>query len=263
MLSPQFSHDVSSTVNQKCDYFEWDFFSKNNDVSFYIDSDMFKGINDKNDGKLKFLWLLESHYFNNNSFELIKNNLNNILDTYELIFTYDDFLIELNPKFKWVPAMGSWIKTPLVNKKSKLISMITSGKQMTPQQVFRYNYAQSVVNHVDVFGRGFYEINNKEQGLNDYMFSICIENDTRDTYFTEKILDCFATGTIPVYKGTKNILNHFNPDGILFLDEISLNDLTKELYVSKINAINDNFERVKSYMCPENFIYINYIKKYF
>jgi hypothetical protein len=262
MLSPQFSHDISSTVNQKCDYFEWDFFSKKNDISFYIDFDMFKGINEKNDGKIKFLWLLESHYFNNNSFELVQNHLDAILDTYELIFTYNESLLSLHSKFKWVPAMGSWIKSPSVHEKTKLISMITSNKQMTPQQIFRCNYAESVRNTIDVFGRGFFPIENKEDALNDYMFSICVENDTRDTYFTEKILDCFATGTIPVYKGTKNILNHFNPDGILFLDDISLNDLTKELYVSKINAINDNFERVKSYICPENFIYINYIKKY-
>lgn len=263
MLSPQFSHDVSSTVNQKCEYFEWEFFSKNNDISFYIDSDMFKGVKDKNDGKIKFLWLLESHYFNNNSFELIKNNLEIILDTYELIFTYNDSLLQLNEKFKWVPAMGSWIKSPKITEKTKLISMITSNKQMTPQQIFRCNYAESVKNQVDVFGRGFNEILEKEQGLNDYMFSICIENDTNDTYFTEKILDCFATGTIPIYKGTKNIINYFNSDGIIFLDEILLIELTKELYMSKIDIIKDNLNRVKKFMSPENYMYINYLNKYF
>ena len=44
------------------------------------------------------------------------------------------------------------------------------------------------------------------------MFSVCIENDVYDTYFTEKILDCFATGTIPIYKGTKNklVIQTFN-----------------------------------------------------
>jgi hypothetical protein len=50
---------------------------------------------------------------------------------------------------------------------------------------------------IDVYGRGISEIPNKEVGLKDYMFSFAVENDTYDTYFTEKILDCFATGTIP------------------------------------------------------------------
>ena len=62
------------------------------------------------------------------------------------------------------------------------------------------------------------------------MFSVCIENTTHDTYFTEKILDCFATGTLPIYKGTKNITKYFDGNGILFLDEININELTPELY---------------------------------
>ena len=63
------------------------------------------------------------------------------------------------------------------------------------------------------------EIPNKEIGLKDYRFSFCVENDTYDTYFTEKILDCFATGTIPVYLGAPDIGNHFNMDGIIILSE--------------------------------------------
>ena len=37
--------------------------------------DVIRGIQDKNDGKLKFLWTLESKYFNNGCFDFIKNNL--------------------------------------------------------------------------------------------------------------------------------------------------------------------------------------------
>ena len=35
------------------------------------------------------------------------------------------------------------------------------------------------------------ENENKEVGLCDYMFSVVIENGIYETYFTEKILDCF------------------------------------------------------------------------
>ena len=51
------------------------------------------------------------------------------------------------------------------------------------------------------------------------MFSIAIENASYETYFTEKLLDCFATGTIPVYYGAPDIGDYFNKDGIIDLSE--------------------------------------------
>jgi hypothetical protein len=91
------------------------------------------------------------------------------------------------------------------------------------------------------------------------MFSICSENDTFDTYFTEKILDCFATGTIPIYLGTKKITNFFDENGILFLEDIDLNTINEELYFSKIESVKNNFNLVQQYLCPEDFIAKNYI----
>jgi hypothetical protein len=106
------------------------------------------------------------------------------------------------------------------------------------------------------------EIENKEDGLKDYMFSISIENDTYDTYFTEKILDCFATGTIPIYKGTKKIVEHFNSEGIIFLDDINIDKLSPELYYSYMDAIKDNFERVKKLYTLDDWIYNKYLINY-
>ena len=133
--------------------------------------------------------------------------------------------------------------------------MVTSNKTITPQQKFRVDFANTNKNKIDIYGRGFNEITNKEEGLDDYMFSICIENATHNTYFTEKILDCFLTGTVPVYTGTKNITNFFDTDGILFLDKIDINDLTHNLYQSKIKSIEDNFISATKFMLPEDIIY--------
>jgi hypothetical protein len=262
MKSREFSMGTCSTGNRELDKFKWDFFSNENNISVYLDSDARIGMENKNDGKIKILWTIESRWFNNGTFDFIKNNMAELLETYEMIFTYNDELLEYSNKFKWIFAMGSWIKNPQVHKKNKLLSMITSNKIGTEQQRFRYNFAINNIENFDIYGRGFKEIVDKEEGLNDYMFSICIENDTFNTYFTEKILDCFATGTIPVYKGTRNIVNHFNADGILFLDDIKISDLTQDLYNSKLSAITDNFERVKNYMLPENYMYERYLKNF-
>jgi hypothetical protein len=90
------------------------------------------------------------------------------------------------------------------------------------------------------------------------MFSVVIENGFYESYYTEKILDCFATGTIPVYLGSPDIGNHFNKDGIIELtDEF---DVSEEIYYSKMSAIKDNLERVKDMEILEDFIYKNYLE---
>ena len=259
MISGAFSHDVGCTVNKRPNFWEWDFNTQDNDISFYLDGDIQRGFNDANNGKKKYLWTLESPQFNSDVFNTIKNNLDKTLSTFEMIFTYNDELLSLNEKFKRVPAMGSWIKEPKIHKKSKLISMIVSNKQWSPQQTFRFKFAQDNKDKIDLFGRGINEIPQKEDGLVDYMFSVCSENDTFDTYFTEKILDCFATGTIPIYLGTKKITNFFDENGILFLEDIDLNDINEELYYSKIDSVKNNFNLVQQYLCPEDFIAKNYI----
>lgn len=261
MISGQFSHAKSSTWYKSCDFFSWDFDSKKNNISFYIDGDVQEGIKDSGDGKKKFLWTLESNKFNSNVFDYIENNLELVLETYEMIFTYNDKLCDIDNKFKWVPAMGTWIENPKIHEKNKMVSMITSNKTMTEQQKFRVDFANNNKHLMDVFGNGFNPIKNKEKGLNEYKFSVCIENDTFDTYFTEKILDCFATGTIPIYKGTKNITKYFNKEGILFLEDINLESLNEDLYFSKIEAVKDNFQRVLEYNTVEDWIYNKYLKE--
>lgn len=262
MLSRVFSHANCSTEWKVPKQIKWDFFSYANPISVYVDRDVEKGIKDHGNGKKNFLWLLESRYFDGGAANFIKNNLDSVLESFEEIWTYDVELLSLNEKFKWCPAYGTYIKDIFVRNKTKNISMITSNKTMTEQHKFRYNFAIGNKDKFDLFGRGFKEIQEKEEGLNEYMFSVAIENDTYDTYFTEKILDCFATGTIPIFKGTKRIVEHFNPDGILFLDEINLSELNTELYQSKMNSILENCQIVKQYDVLDDWIYNNYLSFY-
>jgi hypothetical protein len=266
MLSHSFAHDKGSTANKPPVNIEWCFNSYDNPISVYIDNDLFKGIQDhKNDGgsRKKFLWLLESRQFDLGASNNVKNNLTKVLETFEQIWTHNDELLRLNPKFKWTPSYGSYIKEFGIHPKTKLASMITSDKKWTGQHKIRYNFAMSNRDKIDLYGRGINEIPNKEIGLKDYMFSFAVENDTYDTYFTEKILDCFATGTIPVYMGTRKIVEYFNSDGILFFDgNFDISILTPELYYSKMEAIKDNYNRVQEYSILDDWIYKNHLINY-
>ena len=91
------------------------------------------------------------------------------------------------------------------------------------------------------------------------MFSVAIENAKYDDYFTEKILDCFASGTIPIYYGTDNISNYFNSNGIIKLKDLIFDDLTPDLYYSKMEFVKENFEKVLEMEVLEDYIYKNYL----
>ena len=88
------------------------------------------------------------------------------------------------------------------------------------------------------------------------MFSIVVENSIEADYFTEKILDCFLSGTIPIYVGSKTTSNYFDSDGIIYFEGDEdlpsiLEKLNNDLYESKIKSVKNNFELAKQYMFPE------------
>ena len=66
----------------------------------------------------------------------------------------------------------------------------------------------------------------KQKTSSEYKFSICFENLSYEGYVTEKIIDCFNSGVIPIYMGAPDI-NDFVPENsfIDFRDFGSLSDL--------------------------------------
>tara|TARA_B100000424_G_scaffold118274_1_gene89307 strand:- start:3788 stop:4597 length:810 start_codon:yes stop_codon:yes gene_type:complete len=246
-----------SVHGKESKYIKWINNGNSAEGTFYIDNTINEGINDKRQG-LKYLWLLESKYIKPGLVESIIEHKEIIENTYDLIFTHDQRLLDLGDQYKWVPAQGFWIKEPKIYDKTKMISMISSNKKMCEGHLKRLEWVEMIGDQVDLYGRGFNEIEFKEEGLCDYMFSVAIENGEYNTYFTEKLLDCFATGTIPVYLGAPDIGNHFNMDGIITLsDEF---DISEEIYYDKMDAIKDNLERAKKMEILEDFIWENYLQ---
>jgi len=225
--------------------------------TFYVDSAIGMAFQDDVIGP-KYAWILESAAILPQVTDWVKMNSSKVAEKFDTIFTHNKDLIEIDPeKFKWVPAQGTWIKELKIYEKTKMISMISSNKNMCEGHRKRLEWVERFQGQVDFFGRGFStEIGLKEEGLCDYMFSIAIENASYETYFTEKLLDCFATGTIPVYYGAPNIGDYFNKDGIIDLNEEF--NVSDEIYYSKMDAIKDNLERTKKMEILEDFIWENY-----
>lgn len=228
------------------------------DYKFYIDHEIF--LCDEYQPN-NIAYILESRQFVGEVVYHFKLMYKELLDNFKLMLVNDLSLLKLDERIKWSPPSFCWIEDPSVRDKTKLVSMISSSKQMCAGHLKRLEYVSKFRDSLDLYGRGHREIDKKEQGLDDYMFSVAIENDQYGGYFTEKVIDCFATGTIPVYLGDPKIGKHFNLDGIIILDDkFTVDSLTPDLYYSKIDAVRDNFERSKEFFSAQNYIYNNYLK---
>lgn len=97
-----------------------------------------------------------------------------------------------------------------------------------------------------------------------YKFVLAFENAELDEYITEKILNPFRAGTIPVYFGSKQISNYFNPkrfievtsieetvgkiQNLLTNDSLWLEMVNEPIFVKSTAEIIDNIiEKMKKY----------------
>ena len=111
----------------------------------------------------------------------------------------------------------------------------------------------------------------KAAALRSVMFHIAIENVSQRSYFSEKLLDCFLTRTVPVYWGCRaNLGEYFDLGGVILVGEgaaaapaadseeawlearateliAAVNALTPRDYAARQASIDDNFERAKAW----------------
>ena len=181
-------------------------------------------------------------------------------DNFTLIFTHDSRILE-KPNAYFFNWANVWYTSD--SPKTKGISLVSSWKDWCPLHKARISLAQlfSMSNKVDVYGTWNDPNKNPElvvpvkDYLENYKFSIIIENDIDDLWYTEKILNCFSTKTVPIYLGARKIGDVFNEKGIIRVNDWMeipevVNNLDIDSYDSYLPYINDNFERVKEYTTP-------------
>jgi hypothetical protein len=268
-----FPVEYSGCSNIKPKHFSWSV--EDCPIKVFIDSAIIPGIRyQKKPVEKKIAWIEEScaiFYSWICPEEIWEKNLEKISNNYDLVFTSDKKWVDKYPNIKFAYAGSNlpWIKNKNIFSKTKNISLIASEKQTTTGHKLRHHIANLHKNDIDLYGGvlGSKKLSpgipwgDKSEGLNDYMFSVTIENDKYETYYTEKLTDCFATGTIPIYWGSPDIGNIFNKNGIIELDSnFDPKLLTKELYESKMDAIVDNFNRTKNLLNADDVLF-NLINK--
>ena len=260
LIGGGFSHSPSTSGYEPL-YMKWVKGVQTSPISIYVDHSI---RTTPNHTTKNYAWLCESKTINSELYSWCENNIEYLKTNFKYVFTHDLELTRKSDIFKLTQCSGKSfidLKDGHIYKKNKLVSMIASNKTMCQEHVYRQEMIRKYSGQCDHFGRGFKELANVLDGLKEYCFSFVFENATYSNMFTEKITNCFMSGTIPIYYGMCNIDEFFNPDGIIILnDDFDVNELSFDLYKIKFDAIIDNFERAKALLTAEDYIYLNYIK---
>lgn len=179
---------------------------------------------------------------------------------YDYILTWNEDIINSIPNARRMIYIDPWITKEFVDKEKKFkISFLSGVKDQTVGHRLRLNI-YSLFDRVNMphdFYRSMdFNRHSREESLfSDSQFNLAIENSIHNNYFTEKILDCFLTKTIPFYYGCPNIGIWFDTKGIIRIESMEdffnkVNSIDESYYISHLDSVNKNFETAKE-MCKD------------
>lgn len=265
-------HSRHAPFGHEGKYFFWDRYNYGLDTHFYGPEAMTGTL-----GKpaVKYGMLTESRTIVPKDYEVFHRN-RGLEKDFRYIFTYDDRILNEIENARFYPvAAGIWnseMREGRYREKDRNLSILSSDKVMCVLHRFRLELARLCKREglADTFGRfdGGGYVEKVDETLNRYRFSMIIENDVSDYYFSERLTSCFAAQTVPVYLGARRIGDFFNTDGMILLGSADLEEAesliaecTRERYEAMLPAVLDNYERVKEYVNMQDYLYEHYLMK--
>ena len=258
-------------------YIFWDRYNFGLRTHFYSHYEAFNTIGKPD---RKFAMLIESRSVSPKSYRKFLREKRYIMNEFDRVFTYDDEILGALGNAEFVPfCAGYWygkidrtvtLSPENYRHKTRNVSMLSSDKKSTPLHRLRKSLAgicrdNNLADTYGTFGGG--EWVTPEAALRDYRYSVIIENDITPYFFTEKITNCFAAQTIPVYLGAARIGDFFDMGGIITFTEKDagniggiLRQCTEAEYMRRLPHVLENFRRVKEYENPCDYMYTHYLK---
>lgn len=92
---------------------------------------------------------------------------------------------------------------------------------------------------VDVFGGLGKPLANKDLVLRNYDFNVCFENDIYPGYVTEKAIEAYLSGCIPIWRGN-DAGGYLNPHAIIDVSNLSMSDA-----IDKVISVSEDPKEVQ------------------
>ena len=257
-------------------YFLWDRYNIGLDTHFYTHESMLATMGNPSQ---RYGMFCESETIVPESYKIFDKH-HGLEKDFDLIFTYSDELLSRLSNSRFFPAVAQpWYGTKLYGgelspcsylSKDKNISIVSSSKISCNLHKLRFAIAcdaktKGLADTYGTFDGGEY-VKNLSDVYSRYRYSMTIENDIKPFYFSERLTNCFAAMTIPIYIGATQIGNFFNMDGIIQIKpedyvniETILAKCSENDYKQRIPAIIDNYNRVQKYINIEDWLYEEYL----
>jgi hypothetical protein len=194
------------------------------------------------------------------------------------ILTYDHIVLQICPNARKYLYGGCWIHPPDRDRANPLektfqVSTLVGWKAIgtghilrqeiykrqkemqIPYTFFRSSHGTPIP---EITINPIYKHPSKFELFRSFQFSLVIENSKQINYFTEKIIDCLITKTVPIYWGCPNIGDYFDVKGIIvletetveeFLQKVS--ELTPETYSHLLPVVEQNYKKALQYVSVE------------
>lgn len=269
-------HSQHAPFGNEGKYFFWDRYNYGLDTHFYGPESLTKTLGSP---QVKYGMLTESRAIVPQDYEVFRRH-KGLEREFRYIFTYDDKILNEIENARFYPICARvwygqgrqflWDADACL-KKARDVSILSSAKTLCHLHEVRVELSRYCRRNglADTFGT--FDGGNPclvDDSLRDYRYSIIIENDISDYFFTEKITNCFAAQTIPIYLGARKIDQYFDGDGIIAVTEkdlANIEDVLKECtrnnYESRLSAVRRNFEKVREYVNMQDYLYEHYLMK--
>lgn len=209
----------------------------------------------------RILWVVEP-----DGVSRIKEKVINRQNEFDLILTFDEDILKNCQNSKLFTFGTTWVVDfDIKIKKEFCITSLIGGKRLSYNHTLRQQLPSLIKNinniPVDLYNsinqpfhsseilKTIKSRNNKNE-LFYSQYHIAIENFNIKNYFSEKLVDCFQTKTIPLYIGCPNISKFFDTRGMFIvnsLEEINevIKNLTPETYSNMLEYVEINYELSK------------------
>ncbi len=197
---------------------------------------------------------------------------------YTHLLTFHEDILESNSKAQLFHFPNTWVHNYVSKLKTFSVSTVVGGKKDSTMDGYAVRhelwrnrhliylnkrfflsgtakYSHKFIPWKEVEYKGELVLGASKEPLFDSMFHIAIENCSVKNYFSEKLLDCFQSKTVPIYYGCTNIGDFFNINGIFQVHSVrgiikACNHINSNTYDEMLPAVEDNFLRSIGWMNP-------------
>lgn len=182
-------------------------------------------------------------------------------DKYDIILTFNDDILKECANSELFEFGTCWVSDKEINKNKEFsVSFLVGGKNFSEGHKMRHlvwERKDNIKIPKKFFNSSRIPYSSNEHSLKifddksplfDSQFHICIENSQENNYFSEKLIDCLYSKTIPIYWGCPNIGKWFNTESIFVVNSFEeifnvVNNLNEQTYHKLKKSIDENHEK--------------------